>query len=36
LAAAKRWDLIMPLFAAGSFDGTSGMWQSAHFCGFGG
>ena len=36
LAAGNRCDRTMPFFAAGSFDGTRGMWQSAHFCGFGG
>ncbi len=36
LAAGKRCDLTMPFFATGSFPATSGMWQSAHFCGLGG
>ena len=35
-AAAKRCERTMPFFAAGSFALTSGMWQSAHRCGFGG
>ena len=36
LAAAKRCERIMPFLAAGSFEGTRCMWQSAHFCGLGG
>ena len=29
-APGKRWEWTLPSRAAGSFDGTSGMWQSAH------
>ena len=36
LAPGKRCEWIFPSRAAGSFDGTSGMWQSAHICGLGG
>ena len=35
-AAGKRCDLTLPSLATGSFPATSGMWQSAHFCGLGG
>ncbi len=37
LAAAKRCDFTLPpSCATGSFEATSGMWQSLHFCGLGG
>jgi hypothetical protein len=35
-AAGKRCDFTFPFLAAGSLEATSGMWQSAHFCGLGG
>jgi hypothetical protein len=35
-AAAKRCDRTKPFRAAGSFDGTSGMWQSLQVCDAGG
>ena len=35
-APGKRCECTLPSLAAGSFDGTSGMWQSAQPCGFGG
>ena len=35
-AAGKRCDRTWPFWAAGSFDATSGMWQSVHFCGVAG
>ena len=36
LAAANRCDRTTPFFAAGSLDGTFGMWQSAHVLDLGG
>jgi hypothetical protein len=36
LAPGNRCDRTLPFFAAGSFESTSGMWQSAHFGGCGG
>ena len=36
VGGGKRCEWTLPSCAAGSFDATSGMWQSAHFWGLGG
>ena len=36
LAAGKRWECTLPAMFPMSLEGSSGMWQSAHCCGFAG